>query len=216
MDVNTLFVGIDTSTTLTSNLAKRKKQHIKRVDLIELSPSLSFATYKKENTIIRTYFFKDAVVLFVEATQFLQDMEEVFGLSSPDLDVMATDLSHEALIPKFEKALAEYNEGTIIGPFLHLYGQRYWHDDSLIIGNREALVKLKNVIDMALTYGEGRTVVSSSDWEGYDLYVKCLPGEPETNKKWDSIQLPYHDREMYVPDEKEELDPYKLLVNWRK
>ena len=69
---------------------------------------------------------------------------------------------------------------------------------------------------MALTYGEGRTVVSSSDWEGYDLYVKCLPGEPETNKKWDSIQLPYHDREMYVPDEKEELDPYKLLVNWRK
>lgn len=209
MEATTLFVGIDTSISLQSNLEKRKKQKIKRVNLIELSPNISFASYKKDNTIIRTYFYKKEVVLFVEVTPYLKEMEEIFGRSSTDLDVTTTDLSHEALIPKFEQVLVEYEKGEIISPLLHAYGQRFWHDEALIVANKEALVKLKNAIDVALRYGDGRFSSTTSDGEGYDFYIKCLHGEVETNQVWANLELPYHDREMYVP-KADEIDPYSI------
>ena len=209
MEVTTLFVGIDTSVSLQSNLEKRKKQKIKRVDLIELSSNVSYASYRKDERIIRTYFFKEEVILFVEVTAYIKEMEEIFGICSSDLDVITTDLSHEALMPKFEHVLKEFENQTSHSPILHAYGQKCWHDDALIVANKEALIKLKNAIDVAIKYGEGRLSTSTSDGEGYDLYVKCLDGEAETNDVWGNLELPYHDREMYAPQE-DEIDPYSI------
>lgn len=209
METTTLFVGIDTNISLQRNLDKRKKRQIKRTDLIELTPNVSYASYRKDETIIRTYFLKKEVILFVEVTPFIKEMEEIFGICSSDLDVITTDLSHEALIPKFEHVLKEYENQTRHFPILHAYGQKSWHYEALIVANKEALIKLKNAIDVALKYGEGRLSASTSDGEGYDLYVKCLNGDAETNEVWRNLELPYHDREMYAPQE-EEVDPYSI------
>jgi hypothetical protein len=38
-----------------------------------------------------------------------------------------------------------------------------------------------------------------------------MPGETENHEDWQQIRLPYHDREMYVPDE-DEVDPLQFKI----
>lgn len=38
-----------------------------------------------------------------------------------------------------------------------------------------------------------------------------MPGETENNEDWKQIRLPYHDREMYEPDDDNEVDPFDYL-----
>lgn len=42
-------------------------------------------------------------------------------------------------------------------PIVHIYGQLLWHDYVLIVGNKEGLNILKNVIDEALKNGKAKT-----------------------------------------------------------
>lgn len=210
----TIFIGIDTSLSKSSNMGKRKQFKIRRVQYEELSPTVTFACYEKQDTLIRTYFFKDAFIFFVEVTPFIQQFEEMFGQSHTEMDVFTTDISHEILIPKFIKMIAEKKEGYTESPYLHIYGQKHWHDDAIIVGNKTALKELRDVIDNAIQYGEGRLVTTTSDGEGYELFISCLPGETENNKDWQQITLPYHDKEMYVPNE-DEIDPFSHLKLYR-
>ncbi|MGG7618993.1 hypothetical protein [Bacillus coreaensis] len=103
----TLFIGIDTSISKSSNMGKRKQFKIRRVQFEELSPTVTFACYEKQDTLIRTYFFKDALILFVEVTPFIQQFEEMFGQSHTEMDVFTTDISHEILIPKFIEVIGK-------------------------------------------------------------------------------------------------------------
>ncbi|WP_417899852.1 hypothetical protein ABN702_06095 [Bacillus haimaensis] len=210
----TLFIGIDTNLSKSSNMGNRKQFYIRRVQYEKLSPTVTFACYEKQDTLIRTYFFNDVLILFVEVTPFIQQFEDMFGQSNTEMDVFTTDISHEILIPKFIKVIAEKKEGYTESPYLHIYGQKNWHDDAIIVGNKTALKDLRNVINNAIQYGEGRLVTSSSDGEGYQLFISCLPGETENNKDWQQIILPYHDKEMYVPNENE-IDPFSLLTLYR-
>ncbi|WP_227940092.1 hypothetical protein [Alkalihalobacillus deserti] len=209
-----LFIGIDTSLSISKNIEKRKQFNIKRVQYEDLSPTVTFACYEKQETLVRTYFFKDVLILFVEVTPYIQQFEEMFGYGETEMDVVVTDISHETLIPKFEKVIAEKKQGYTELPYLHVYGQKYWHDDAIIVGNKTALKELRDVIDNAIQYGEGRLSASASDGEGYELFISCLPGETENNKDWQQMTLPYQDKEMYVPNV-DEVDPFSLLKLYR-
>lgn len=80
----------------------------------------------------------------------------------------------------------------------------------MIVGNQTALKELRDAIDKAIENGEARVGTSSSDDEAYELFISCLTGKMENNENWQQIRLPYHDKEMYVPDE-DEVDPFTHL-----
>lgn len=65
-----LFVAIDTSLSISVNMEKRKQFSIKRTQYEEVSPTVIFACYEKKETLIRTYFFKEHLILFVERLIF--------------------------------------------------------------------------------------------------------------------------------------------------
>lgn len=206
-----LFVAIDTSLSISVNMEKRKQFSIKRTQYEEVSPTVIFACYEKKETLIRTYFFKEHLILFVEVTPYIQLFEEMFGKCITEMDVWATDMTPDILIPNFEKVIAQKGQGYTESPYFHIYGQRYWHDDAMIIGNKTALKELRDAIDNALRYGEARIGPLSRDGEGYNLFISCMPGETENNEDWKQIRLPYHDREMYEPDDDNEVDPFDYL-----
>ena len=79
---------------------------------------------------------------------------------------------------------------------LVIYDQRGWRDDALIVGNREALLKLANAIittvcdsydgDMAVSR---LVAMNPIDGEGYDVLIGVVQDE----KKLQSLKSPYPD-----------------------
>lgn len=210
-----LFTAIDTSFTRQEQLKKRRKIGFKRTEYEELTPQVIYACYQKQETLIRTYFFKEHLILFVEVTPYFHEFETLFNGSLSSMDVYLTDLSPEVVIPTFEKIIAEKGQGYIEFPMCHVYGQRWWHDEAMIVGNRTALKELRDAINKAIQYGESRVGVTSSDGEGYDLFISCLEGETENNLEWETIRLPYYDKDTCGPDEENEIDPFQLLKSYK-
>lgn len=78
-------------------------------------------------------------------------------------------------------------------PVLHIHGQSRWHMSAVVVGNRAALLGLRDAIDRALK-GECRAAVEtfSADGEGYEVEVRLRDadmGAPE----WNNARLPYFD-----------------------
>ena len=96
-------------------------------------------------------------------------------------------------------------------PMCHIFGQKSWHGDAYVIANRTALLELKEGIDVALKFEETRLSFFPSDGEGYELYIKCVGEDFE----WEDLEMPYHDRECYVPNKLEELPPHKAFKKYR-
>lgn len=90
---------------------------------------------------------------------------------------------------------------------LHLYAQSQWHSPAYIAGDREALMRLRHVITLALgdiDY-QAKAEFFTNDGEGYQLYIKMMPSE------WmENVQLPYTDVE--VQDESK-FHPSALLTS---
>lgn len=117
---------------------------------------------------------------------------------------------------------------------LHLHGQSRWHDDITIIGNREALTRLRSLIDATLTQDAVNGISSASsetnkndacfftnDGEGYFADVVLLE---DSDERWKALKLPYTDFEMIRPQDNdlvwnarkqdfERLDTYGSVVN---
>lgn len=55
---------------------------------------------------------------------------------------------------------------------IHIHGQQFPHDDVLIVGNREGLLRLRNAIDMAINGTMNDVEVMTQDGECYYLYVR--------------------------------------------
>ena len=73
---------------------------------------------------------------------------------------------------------------------LHIYGQGYWHDEVRIIGNREALLELRETIAEAL-YGNPYFMETFAvDGEGYTITVRLVEGGFDS-PEWDAMPLPY-------------------------
>lgn len=93
--------------------------------------------------------------------------------------------------------------------YLHLHGQSRWHDDMTIIGNREALARLRSLIDTTLTQDAVNGISSASsettrddacfftnDGEGYFADVVLLE---DSDERWKALKLPYTDLEIIRP-----------------
>jgi len=72
--------------------------------------------------------------------------------------------------------------------FLHIYSQFQWHDSAHIIGNEEALRRLRDAIDHALENGSAHTEAYTSDGEGFlTIVVKA------EEKTINALTMPYQD-----------------------
>jgi hypothetical protein len=88
---------------------------------------------------------------------------------------------------------------------LHIYAQPYYHAESYIVGNRDALLLLRDAIDEALKDGKSSAEVSVADGEGYDTNVMLI----EDEKTWDRLRRPYTDG--YAKDTRRDaLEPSNL------
>jgi hypothetical protein len=80
-------------------------------------------------------------------------------------------------------------------PYLHLYAQKYQHADAEIIGNREALVMLRESLNKALSLDyvggkRSKIEVFTNDGEGYSLFVRCVESDT-VDRQFDGYRLPY-------------------------
>ncbi|WP_145524323.1 hypothetical protein [Virgibacillus sp. SK37] len=71
--------------------------------------------------------------------------------------------------------------------YLHVYAQHSHHQESFIVGNREALLELRKLIDIALSNGKSVGDFFPSDDEGFQLYV----GVVESEDTFNSLEMPY-------------------------
>ncbi|MHA2427584.1 MAG: hypothetical protein ACXADB_06140 [Candidatus Hermodarchaeia archaeon] len=68
---------------------------------------------------------------------------------------------------------------------LHIYSQWQWHDSAHIVGDEEALKRLRDAIDNALEWGSDYTEAMTSDGEGFRVII--VKGDV------DELTLPYQD-----------------------
>ncbi|MGN7313393.1 hypothetical protein ACTHQ4_20105 [Alkalicoccobacillus gibsonii] len=71
--------------------------------------------------------------------------------------------------------------------YLHVYAQHSQHQESFIVGNRDALVELRNLIDKALAEGTSIGDFFPSDEEGYQVHI----GIVEDEEKFNALEMPY-------------------------
>lgn len=91
-------------------------------------------------------------------------------------------------------------------PMCHIYGQKDWHDEVLIAGNKEGLERLRDLIDLTLEHGFGKTDLWPKDMECYDVYMACV-----SEKELTDIEIPYSDE---VCEEAGKVDKaFELLPN---
>jgi len=66
---------------------------------------------------------------------------------------------------------------------VNIYGQEMWHADAKILGKKEGLLELRDIIDRVIKDSEasnegeggehGETALFASDGEGYTIIVEC-------------------------------------------
>lgn len=107
--------------------------------------------------------------------------------------------------------------------YLHVYAQHSYHQESLIVGNREGLLELRRLIDKALVQGTSASgMFFPSDDEGYEVYVGMVNDE----KLFRSFEMPYteqfgkkNDHSMFLNlnnDPNAPYDVFKIFQNTEK
>lgn len=75
-------------------------------------------------------------------------------------------------------------------PLLHVYGQHAWHDEVVIIGNKQALEILQAAVKQALKDGRSEMpAVFTADGEGYNVII--LRWDVPWPEEWTRLALPY-------------------------
>jgi hypothetical protein len=202
---------------------KLKKHNYELAENKKIDNTLFHYIYKKDAKQLHCYYLiadpDDALerYLFVENNELYGDFISRFRdrgsrYWETGMDAYLDVDDPEDVLNKLKHAYSKhfYEEGEPM-PLCHIYGQRMWHDSACLIANQAALVELREAIDVALKHKEARIGLSPSDGEGYDLYIKCV----EDDYNWEELQMPYHDRDCYVPDEKEERSPFEVFRNYK-
>ncbi|MDM5317864.1 hypothetical protein QUF49_17775 [Fictibacillus sp. b24] len=212
-------------TPFVNGVLKPKKARKYKFELLKSEKvvnNLYHLIFKKDEKLIHSYYFENIEdelerYLFVENNELYDDFISQFWgggqrywESGMDvyLDLNRPEEVFEQLTHVYNNSFYEEDEPT---PLSHIFGQQMWHSNAYLIANRTALLELKEAIDVALKYKETRLGLMPSDGEGYDLFIKCV----EDDFKWEELEMPYHDRECYVPDEKVELPPHKIFKNYK-
>lgn len=73
---------------------------------------------------------------------------------------------------------------------LHIYAQYVWHGEAKIVGNRNALICLRDAIDDALKNGKSETTAMVTDGEGYGIEIELCDKDWESFE-WQNKPLPY-------------------------
>ena len=73
--------------------------------------------------------------------------------------------------------------------YLHIYAQQMPHHESFIVGNKEALLELREMINEALKEEESERYFTSSDGEGYQAFVIKIPDDEV--ELFESLEMPY-------------------------
>lgn len=73
--------------------------------------------------------------------------------------------------------------------YLHVYAQHMPHHESFIVGNKKALLELKEMIDEALQKGEAVRDFTASDAEDYQAFV--INVSDDDMALFESIEMPY-------------------------
>lgn len=93
---------------------------------------------------------------------------------------------------------------------LHVFSNEVWHESAAIVGGREALVKLKEAIDKALSEGEATFETMVNDGEGYNVNVMCVEDEEVITV----LAVPYTDEIAEQKDgDGKVLWPYEISKN---
>lgn len=201
---------------------KAKKYNFELLVNKKIESNLFHFIYKRDEKQIHSYYFQNLEddlerYLFVENNDLYDDFVSQFWgggqrywESGMDvyLDIDSSEEVLEHLNHAYNNRFYDEDEDT---PLCHIFGQQMWHSNAYLIANRTALLELKEAIDVALKHEEARLGLGPSDGEGYDLFIKCV----EDNFEWGELEMPYHDRECYVPDESVELPPNKIFKNYK-
>lgn len=76
---------------------------------------------------------------------------------------------------------------------LHIYAQSHPHGDAQIIGNRCALVVLRDAISAAIATGpDAKTTAMTADGEGFEVHI-ILDDTAWDGPKWQAREMPYCD-----------------------
>lgn len=102
---------------------------------------------------------------------------------------------------------------------LHIFAQPYWHQAAFIVGDREALVRLKEALDAVLdTNNAGYDTAEASfdaftaDGEGYKTIILCR----EENDVWNKIAMPYTDENTVGSEDENALWGHQLCADYKK
>ncbi|MFS0688708.1 hypothetical protein AB1K89_05630 [Sporosarcina sp. 179-K 8C2 HS] len=161
-----------------------------------LAPTFQRFHFKKDHQLIQVFLYSSSIqeelyILIEECALRKKFIEELRTNDYHDanLDVFLVDTNPAKMIEAIDQAIDLPEEAGI----LQIYGQQMWHSDAFIVGNREALKRLRNAIDHALLYGEKRELFYPEDNEAFDLYISC------TEESFDMSQLdpPYHDPDIF-------------------
>ena len=75
--------------------------------------------------------------------------------------------------------------------YLHIYAQAFWHEEAVIVGNRDALLALADAIQYAANVdGETHAEAFTADGEGYTVRVRLM--DYDGMRK---LRLPYTDED---------------------
>ncbi|WP_252504094.1 hypothetical protein [Sporosarcina sp. Marseille-Q4943] len=195
--MTTLF-HIYRSSTRFSSFSK-PKIHPRGFTLIEeqsLAPTLQRFHFKKDHQLIQVFLYSSSIqeelYMLIEecelTNRFMEDLRTK-DYHDANVDVFLVDTNPAKIIEAIEQAVDLPEEAGK----LHIYGQQMWHSDAFIVGNREALERLRNAIDQALQYGEKRELFYPEDNEAFDLYISCT----EDSFAMSQLDPPYHDPEIF-------------------
>jgi hypothetical protein len=95
---------------------------------------------------------------------------------------------------------------------LHVYAQGQWHGELRIVGNRNALLALRDALDAALVNGVTETSAMTTDGEGYPIVIEPDHGRWDS-RSWESRALPYTDPAAAgKPDLRYEIDQWRIAL----
>lgn len=83
---------------------------------------------------------------------------------------------------------------------LKVYPSKFWHDEVVIIGNREGLLKMKEAIETALAGKTSSALVQETDGCEYNISCKMYNGEV-TKDEWSDFPLHYDDIDVKQEDQ---------------
>lgn len=184
------------------NPKKAKKFNFELLESNRLSDKVYHFVYCKEEKTIHCFYIVEEWteperLLFIENNELYDEFTSQFGREGEgEFHGMDTYLDTDSLEDVAEKLAKAINAGTYEDtplPLCHIYGQGMWHDNAYIVANRTALEELREAIDIALRHGEFRFNSSTSDHEGYDLFISCV----QEDFNWGSLEMPYHDQEIF-------------------